>query len=714
MQSVVDSLAAVSYPFELILKERSERETIRISFHPHELILSEEMKKNDQQILCRWCLKQVKDANYYCKECSFFVHESCAVHILRLPDHNWTSINEDQDGCYNCCWCEIVSDSPPSYVCRKCNVFLHKSCAWKLPYEIKHVFHRKHPLLLLPNCKRDDMYSVHDDSALYHCYCCNFTLDRKTALQQTLCLQEPESHKHQFIPFMRSDFSSPCDACGLKFEKSGSSVGSFLCIMCQIIAHEHCTSLPHTISIFHHNHPLTHTFFFLFKEEDMPLVDQLNCRICHTKVDKDFGGYYCACCHFATHVGCAIRNQISTNDRIVHGQDSIVDPFKEIELTEDDLPIVIKHFSHEHKLSRSDEIEDKCCDGCIRPISHPFYRCAECDFFLHKACIDLPNQITPAFHKHPLTLLPSTIDDINAIFRCSLCYNDCHGFVYSCEECKNFYVDVRCASIPLNFRHPGHDHILSFTRTNNSDKCDSCSSKNIYLFRCNECPFGIDYRCATLPSIARYWFHDHHLVLTYHTIDDGSDAYYCDVCEKERNPKHWYYYCTQCDYAALPDCALGKYPYLLPGRLYNESHPFFILQGSDFQHHVNLCSECHLLPLIPKTFSDRKLHKHPLVLSTHNSRIDGCGICQNIVRESVRFRCEKCDFDAHPKCVLRDTFTTQYREMTLSVVKRTNWGCLPCMVCDNDCRDACLKCPKLECSFCVHFGCARSLPMYWY
>ncbi|XP_038685701.1 uncharacterized protein LOC119985478 [Tripterygium wilfordii] len=191
-----------------------------------------------------------------------------------------------------------------------------------------------------------------------------------------------------------------------------------------------------------------------------------------------------------------------------------------------------------------------------RPISHPFYRCVECGFFLHKTCIDLPNQIRPVFHDHPLTLLPSAPHD-NGTFECSLCSNNCHGFVYACEECKNFYADVRCASIPLNIRHPGHDHRLSFTRIHNYNSyCYSCSSKDAYLFKCNECPFDIDYRCATLPSTARYWDHEHPLVLTYHTNDDGSDAYYCDICEKKRDPKHWYYYCAQCEYAGHPICAL--------------------------------------------------------------------------------------------------------------------------------------------------------------
>ncbi|XP_038685699.1 uncharacterized protein LOC119985477 [Tripterygium wilfordii] len=530
-------------PFDLIGDEgRGSEDIIMLSIHPHKLIFSKEMK-NDGEILCRWCLYPVKDAHFNCKDCSFSLHKSCADDVVRKWSyHRWTSINEDEDGCnkyfmknmrmdaiievYYCCICgEIVSESHPSYVCRDCDMFLHKSCVSDLPREVKHVFHRKHLLFLLSNCKRYDTCDL-NGAFVYYCKCCTLTLDIKRALQRLpLCLQEPENHKHQFIPFMRSEYSFPCDACGPRIENFGSSGESFLCTICHIIVHDDCISRPHTINILHHDHPLTHTFFFLLKDEDIPPVDQLNCRICRTKFDKDFGGYYCVDCQFVTHVGCAIENQISTNNSIVNAKEANVDLVREIELTEDEFPRQIKHFSHEHKLSRSDEMEYKCCDGCIRPISHPFYRCVECGFFLHKTCIDLPNQIRPVFHDHPLTLLPRGPDD-NGTFRCSCCYSDCHGFVYASEECKNFYVDVRCASIPLNIRHPGHDHRLSFTRIPSHNRyCYSCSSKAEYLFQCNECPFDIDYRCATLSSTVRYWDHEHPLALTYHTNDDGSDAY---------------------------------------------------------------------------------------------------------------------------------------------------------------------------------------------
>ncbi|MBA0578598.1 hypothetical protein Gorai_020875, partial [Gossypium raimondii] len=54
----------------------------------------------------------------------------------------------------------------------------------------------------------------------------------------------------------------------------------------------------------------------------------------------------------------------------------------------------IIHSSHDqHSLTFNDEINDnKHCNGCMMPISSSFYYCSCCDFFLHKACAELPRR----------------------------------------------------------------------------------------------------------------------------------------------------------------------------------------------------------------------------------------------------------------------------------------------------------------------------------
>ena len=56
-----------------------------------------------------------------------------------------------------------------------------------------------------------------------------------------------------------------------------------------------------------------------------------------------------------------------------------------------------------------------------------------------------------------------------------------------------------------------------------------------------------------------YEQHEHPFTL-YYTTEDDCGEYYCDISEEERNPKHWFYYCTDCSFPAHPKCIIGQYP----------------------------------------------------------------------------------------------------------------------------------------------------------
>jgi hypothetical protein len=68
----------------------------------------------------------------------------------------------------------------------------------------------------------------------------------------------------------------------------------------------------------------------------------------------------------------------------------------------------IEHFTHEHDLKLTDEIQNnEKCDGCALAILPPFYSCGKCSFFLHKSCVELPRKIKRhPLHRHSLTLHP--------------------------------------------------------------------------------------------------------------------------------------------------------------------------------------------------------------------------------------------------------------------------------------------------------------------
>jgi hypothetical protein len=76
-------------------------------------------------------------------------------------------------------------------------------------------------------------------------------------------------------------------------------------------------------------------------------------------------------------------------------------------------------------------------------------------------------------------------------------------------------------------------------------------------------------KCATLPYKARHEYDDHPLLLTYINANDYQPS--CLICEKDRDPKLWFYRCEECDFDAHPECALGKYPYVKLGGVSNIS-----------------------------------------------------------------------------------------------------------------------------------------------
>ncbi|XP_030934530.1 uncharacterized protein LOC115959981 [Quercus lobata] len=422
-----------------------------------------------------------------------------------------------------------------------------------------------------------------------------------------------------------------CDLCG----KEGNL--PILCAQCHFCIHETCaSSYLRRVKAIRHNHPLHLTY----SSREVPQSDSPFCQLCVQKVDIDYGFYYCSSCDYVAHLDCAMdkRNREDINllkltDRESNEleiEDLELDGFvdlatykvKKINVGEDGIEILteIEHFSHEHDLKLSDEVENnKKCDGCIGAIFPPFYRCAKCNFFLHKSCIELSRKKRHPLHQHPLTFLPKTPYRSKS-FGCDACDQSCNGFTYHCEKCK-FDLDVQCSLILEIFSHKGHEHLLRLSTTRYSQNCNSCDFKssphcyqNYQVLRCITCEFALDFKCAILPLNTRYKQHEHPFFLSYAVEDDSGD-YYCDICEKERDLKHWFYYCADCSYRAHPECILGRYPNIKFGGAYTfDSHP-------------------HPLTIIEKT------NDHP-----------ECRKCGEPCEEFF-YQCAMCNFSIHKNCL---------------------------------------------------------------
>jgi hypothetical protein len=485
---------------------------------------------------------------------------------------------------YNChlCWKQV---SGPNYSCKECSWFvLHKSCA-ELPRKLRHPLHRKHPLLLsavhdwfeseCEGCNTGALACFH-----YSCFDCKFYLHINCA-SMPLTIQA-ESHAHP-LTLVRRSVSFTCDACG----KEGKGM-FYLCAVCPFLVHLECASFPLTVKHIRHTHPLNLTNSL---EVHQFQSDHRLCELCVKIVDIDYMLYYCSACDYVNHLHCATNKQLEDTEV---GLDETIDSFPYVVLKskvgEDKMEkaVEIKHFSHEHDLELIDEqLENKeKCDACVSSISLPFYSCVQCRFFLHKSCVELPKKKSHSLHRHTLILLPERPNARS--FDCDACNRTCNGFTYCCDKC-DFDLDVHCSLIPDIINHDGHEHqlILSSKYTSYLDKCSSCDFHRKVLFRCADCEFTLDFKCATLPRTIRYGPYEQSFVLCYKDEDSSSNEYFCDICEEERDPKKWFYYCADLNFSAHPDCILGELSYVKSMR---HEHPLKLVDKSKVAD--RLCDEC--------------------------------------------------------------------------------------------------------------------------
>jgi hypothetical protein len=204
----------------------------------------------------------------------------------------------------------------------------------------------------------------------YCCSRCDFNLHIRCAdLPLTI---ESEVHNHPLTPFWKFE-KFTCDLCG----KESSNVVRYLCAPCHFWTHKSCASFLRRVKVIRHKHPL-----YLIHSLEVHQFDSRFCQIYVQKVDTDYGLYYCSRCDFVAHLDCAIdsrnREELKDEESTEQSVDSAAYKVKKHNVGKDRTKIAteIKHFSHEHDLKLSDEVQNnKICDGCVRAIHPPFYSC---------------------------------------------------------------------------------------------------------------------------------------------------------------------------------------------------------------------------------------------------------------------------------------------------------------------------------------------------
>jgi hypothetical protein len=332
-----------------------------------------------------------------------------------------------------------------------------------------------------------------------------------------------------------------------------SDLMTYGCLECRCYLHQSCfeRKLPQEILHFFHPCPLTlHT---------VPANSSYNCRACGQYRSKEAFSYACSRCHFVMDVDCTLLPQSKSEGQILH-------------------------FLHGHPLSlisniNADDHKVVSCTVCGNRCTDPTYACGRRDccetFYIHKSCLEWPQEIFHPFHpNHPLTL--SRWQHGAGDRQCNACrtdiWNGCCSYICECRNCR-FCLHIECSVIMAAIKYEGHDHLLQWIQFKNNTggglydivlECSVCNKSTCgsYGFSCLSCEFNLHHTCGPLPSTIKHKSHIHPLILTNSPAqheDETDDEFYCDACEEERpDPLLPIYQCIECHFAADIKCLISE------------------------------------------------------------------------------------------------------------------------------------------------------------
>ncbi|XP_022719699.1 uncharacterized protein LOC111277537 [Durio zibethinus] len=304
--------------------------------------------------------------------------------------------------------------------------------------------------------------------------------------------------------------------------------------------------------------PFLHEHYLLFDE----YMDQ---EACCDHCNQQIAGwaFTCETCKFWLHESCAKQQLPSTISHPLHSQHLLT-------------PLFIDCFNHDYL---------NICDKCFSLTRGCMYGCKDCNFNLDLICASsTTNDETPheewerSYHRHKTIQHFGHRDELNLFnyrkvgkdeYSCKWCEKLLSGMSYGClssyctpeevffhESCISFAMLVeiisnieRTKDIVVQSANSTFMKCMEMIRLNESESA---------FYRCVECDFNLHLRCASLSFTTKHEYHRHELTLVHSFIEDGSNEYYCDICEKERKPKHHVYCCQKCKFVAHIGCALHK------------------------------------------------------------------------------------------------------------------------------------------------------------
>ncbi|WZY90792.1 hypothetical protein YC2023_047527 [Brassica napus] len=545
-----------------------------------------------------------------------------------------------------------------------CDKAFHKECAEALP-EIINSFHPEHPLKLILDysCPNACSLCQRKFGIGYTCSLCDFHIDLKCVRipppTENSCL-----HEHP----LKLSHGEPSDSLEYECAVCGSTIGVYIyiCHQCEFAIHLRCVDdAPKAYHTSHPEHPLKSILM-----SSLPDYADIKCLLCGDEFDdsnpwneEDKQLHHCDVCNFS------ICGDCKTNPPPV---------------------CVVSSTTHEHQLHLVPRRMDFTCNACGTLGDRSPYFCLQCNFMIHRECIDLPRVININRHDHRISYT-RRLGHGESPWKCGVCRKKVDGFygAYASSKVPSFVVHARCATredvwdnvelegMPeeeviapfevvddTTIRHFSHDHNLHINKDgqilHENIVCEACVFQigSEYFYSCRNCDFILHEKCANLPRKKRHVCSNQPL-----TLETVSRAATCSLCDKRCSGFRYESYNSFKVITLDVQCGSISEPFVHE----SHPHPLYYVSVSDswgLKNRSKLsCDECDFSleikdALLPKKVMRNRYDDHPLFLSYGESNVNGeywCEACEAKLHPKEWFyTCNDCGITLHVPCVVGD------------------------------------------------------------
>ncbi|XP_048135689.1 uncharacterized protein LOC125315280 [Rhodamnia argentea] len=245
------------------------------------------------------------------------------------------------------------------------------------------------------------------------------------------------------------------------------------------------------------------------------------------------------------------------------------------------IPETVKHRDHQHYLTCTTREKRGSLEWCSfcgleRNPDIPAYYCDECDYAVHVGCGISECKVVSHCFGCWQVLLPLVEEyksktDLKSI---GASLHPGREEVPSNLEAPQLDIetveDDKHLTPVLELRHADH-LLLLFDPVSFRDclfKCSVCHDKigdpvsksPVFVCVIPKCGYALHFHRTpfAFPETVKIRKHYHQLKLTESVVEDDSGEYYCEACERRRNPNHPIYYCEECEYIAHVSCSVAE------------------------------------------------------------------------------------------------------------------------------------------------------------